>query len=147
MKSLATASIVCLAFISPPSHAEIADPSLLGCWRAVKIVQYFKDGSRAEDTSGRCTLQYKDDQLVSSCASAAGTVTSTYRLRIEPPDSYLATMTGSTFRTSLLGGTRKYQYHVDGEKLTTAIELQVAEPAAATVMVRVETTAARVACP
>ena len=147
MKSLAAASIACLAFISAPSHAEIADPSLLGCWRAVKIVQSFKDGSKAEDTSGRCTLQYKDDQLVSSCASGAGTVTSTYRLRIEPPDFYLATMTGSTFRTSLLGGTRKYQYHVDGEKLTTAIELQVAEPAAATAMVRVETTAARVACP
>jgi hypothetical protein len=146
MKSLATVFVFVVALASPQSHAKTADPSLLGCWRAVKIVQYFKDGSKAEDSSGRCSLQYKDDQLVSSCASAAGTVTSTYRLRIERPDFYLATMTGSTFRTSLLGGTREYQYHADGEKLTTAIDLQVAEPAAATAMVRVETTAARMAC-
>ena len=147
MKPLATPFIACLAFISAPSHAEIADPSLVGCWRAVKIVQYFKDGSKAEDTSGRCILQYRDDQLVSSCASAAGTVTSTYRLRVERPNFYSATMTGSTFRTTLLGGTREYRYQVDGERLTTAIDLQVAEPAAATAMARVETTAARAACP
>ena len=148
MKFLAHRLVLGLALVSPfCSLAEVPDPSLLGCWRAVKIVQHFKDGSTAEDSSGRCTLQYKDDQLVSSCASAAGTVASTYRLRIERPDFYLATMTGSSFRTSLLGGTREYRYRVDGETLTTAIDLQVAEPAAATAMVRVETKAARMACP
>ena len=148
MKFLAHRLVLGLALVSPfCSLAEVPDPSLVGCWRAVKIVQHFKDGSRAEDTSGRCTLQYKDDQLVSSCASAAGTVTSTYRYRIEQPNFYLATMTGSSFRTSLLGGTREYQYHVDGEKLTTASNLQDAELAAPTVMVRVETAAARMASP
>lgn len=147
MKFLAHPLALGLAVVSLCSHAEMPDNSLMGCWRAVKIVQHFKDGSKSEDTSGRCTLQYKDDQLVSSCASAATMVTSTYRYKVERPNFYLATMTGSTFRTTLLGSTREYEYQVDGERLKTAINLQVTEPAAATVMTRVETEATKTACP
>jgi hypothetical protein len=146
MKSLATPFILCVAVVSQWTHAETADASLTGCWRAAKIVQHFKDGSKGEDTSGRCTLQYRDDQLVSSCASAAGTVTSTYRYKVERPNFYLATMTGSTFRTTLMGVTREYEYGVEGDRLKTAINLKVAEPAPTSV-VRVETETARMTCP
>lgn len=147
MKSSALSIAFAAAAVSSASHAAAPDPSLAGCWRAARIVQHFKDGSKAEDTSGRCTLQYKEDQLVSSCASAGGMVTSTYRYRIDRPNSYLATMTGSTYRTTLMGVTREYEYRVDGDRLKTAIHLKVAEPAAATVVVRVETDASRMACP
>ena len=146
MKFLALSIAFASAAASSASHAAAPDPSITGCWRAARIVQHFKDGSKGEDTSGRCTLQYKDDQLVSSCASAVGTVTSTYRYRIERPNFYLATMTGSTFRTTLMGVTREYEYRVEGDLLKTAINLKVAEPTPATV-VRVETEAARMTCP
>lgn len=147
MKFLAHPLALGLAVVSLCSHAEIPDNSLIGCWRAVKIVQHFKSGSQAEDTSGRCTLQFKDDQLESSCASTIGTVTSTYRYRVSRPNVYLATMTGSTFRTTLIGSTREYEYQVDGNRLKTAINLTPPEPVAPTVAIRVETEATRTACP
>lgn len=147
MKFPALASVLFLAFVPPWSHAQAPGSSLLGCWRAVNIVQHYKSGSKAEDASGRCTLHFKLGQLESSCASAAGTVTSTYRYRVERPGFYLATMTGSTFRTSLIGSTREYQYSIDGDRLKTAIDFQPPEPVAPTVTVRVETEATRMACP
>lgn len=145
MKILALSIAFVAAAFASAGQAAAPDPSLAGCWRAARIVQHFKDGSKGEDTSGRCTLQYNGDQLVSSCASAVGTVTSTYRYRIEKANFYLATMTGSTYRTTLMGVTREYEYRVDGDRLTTAINLKVVEPTPATV-VRVETEAARMAC-
>jgi hypothetical protein len=147
MKFPAPASVVLLALVASGSHAQTPESSLLGCWRAVRIVHQDKGGSKTEDESGRCTLHFKLGQLESSCASAAGTVTSTYRYRVERPGFYLATMTGSTFRTSLVGSTREYQYRIDGDRLRTEIHFQPPEPAAPTATVRVETEAMRMACP
>ncbi|MEJ5991272.1 hypothetical protein WG902_14815 [Ramlibacter sp. PS3R-8] len=147
MKLLAHPFAFCLALVSPWSHADVPDSSLMGCWRAVKIVQHFKSGSTGEDTSGRCTLQFKEDQFESSCLSTIGTITSTYRYRVDRPNVYSATMTGSTFRTSLIGSTREYEYQVDGDRLRIAINLQPAEPVPATVAIRLETEASRMACP
>jgi len=140
------AFLLYLAFVAPCSHAVAPDPSLTGCWRAVKIVQYAQDGSKIEDSSGRCTLQFKEDQIESTCATAGGAVTSTYRYRIARPDFYLATMAGSTFRTGLIGSTREYEFHVDGDRLVTATNLPTTSPAPPTVAVRVETEAARTPC-
>jgi hypothetical protein len=128
------------------SHAAAPDESLVGCWRAVKIVQYVQGSPKVEDTSGRCTLQFKEDQFASTCETANGTLTSTYRYRIVRPNFYSATMAGSTLRTDLIGSTREYEYHVDGDRLTTATNLQTTAPAPA-VAVRVETEAARTPCP
>ncbi|HVE53807.1 MAG TPA: hypothetical protein VNB23_10550 [Ramlibacter sp.] len=147
MKSFAHSFVLALALVAPWSHAAAPDPSLLGCWRAVTIVQFLKDGSKMEDSSGRCTLQFKEDQFDSTCMSARGTVTSIYRYRIERPNVYLATMAGSSYRTTLIGSTRKYEYKVDGDRLTTRADIQPTEPAAPTAAVRVETEAARMECP
>lgn len=136
-----------LALVAASSNAAAPDPSLTGCWRAAKIVQHFQDGSQAEDSSGRCMLRFQEDQLESSCATANGSVSTTYRYRIERAHFYLATMAGSTFATSLIGSTREYEYRVEGNRLFTATNLQVTQPAAPTAMVRVETEAARMPCP
>jgi hypothetical protein len=146
MKFLALPSVLVLALAPSWSHSESSNSSLLGCWRAVNIVQHYQNGTKAEDASGRCTFHFKLGQLESSCASATGTVTSTYRYRVERPGFYLATMTGSTFRTSLIGSTREYRYSIDGDRLKTAIDFQHPEPVAPTMTVRVETEAARMAC-
>ena len=148
MKSFARSCLLCLAFVAPWSHAAAPDPSLIGCWRAVKIVQSTQGGSTTEDTSGRCTLHFKEDQFESTCATASGgTVTSTYWYRIVGPHAYQATMASSTFRTGLIGSTREHEYHVDGDRLTTAIHLHTTLPAAPAASVRVETEAARTQCP
>ena len=146
MKSLARSCLLCLALVATGSHAAAPDPSLVGCWRAAKIVQYSKGGSKVEDTSGRCMLRFTEDQLASTCATARGAVTSTYSYRVVRRGFYAATMASSTFQTSLLGSTREYEYHVDGDGLTTATDLHGTGGAAA-VGVRVETQAVRTACP
>jgi hypothetical protein len=146
MQSLARSCFLSLAFVSSWSHAAAPDPSLVGCWRAVKIVQHAQGAPEVEDTSGRCTLQFKDDQLASTCQTASGTVTSTYGYRIVRPGFYSATMTGSTYKTDLIGSTREYEYHVDGDRLATATNLQTTVPGAPTVTVRVETEAERTPC-
>jgi hypothetical protein len=146
MKSLAYSLVLSLATVCAWSHAAMPDPSLAGCWRAARIVQYSQGRPTAEDSSGRCILKFSEDRLESSCATSSGTVTSTYRYRVDRPNFYSATMAGSTYRTSLIGSTREYEYHVDGDRLSTATSLQSAESAAAPVTVRVETQAARIPC-
>lgn len=147
MKSLAHSLVLSLAFVSPWSLAAAPDPALIGCWRAQKIVQYFKDGGSAADSSGRCSLHFTEDQLTSTCASASGTVTSTYHYRIERPNVYSATMAGSTFRTSLIGSTREFEYHVDGDRLATTTTMQTTDSAPATATIRVGTDAVKMPCP
>lgn len=139
--------LACLALAASWSHAAAPDPSLVGCWRAVKIVLYTQDGSKVEDTSGRCTLQFRDDQVESACGTSNGTATTTYRYRVDRPEVYVTTMTGSTFRTDLIGSTREYEYHVDGDRLVTVTHPPVTAPAPPTATQRVESEAARTPCP
>lgn len=146
MKSIAHFCLLCLALSVAGSHAAAPDPSLLGCWRSVKIVLHAQDGSKLEDTSGRCTLRFTKDQIESMCATSSGTATTTYQYRIPRPDSYLATMTGSTFRTDMIGSTREYEYHVDGDRLTTVTHPQATAPAPPTRAMRVESEAVRTPC-
>jgi hypothetical protein len=136
-----------LMLLASTVHASAPDPSLVGCWRAVKIVLYAQDGSKSEDTSGRCTLRFEADRFESTCATSTGTATTTYRYRIERPHVYLATMTGSTFRTSLLGSTRVYEYEVVGDRLVTAATTQPTTPGGPSGVPRVESEAARTPCP
>ena len=146
MNSLTRSFLLCLAFVATGTQAAAPDQLLVGCWRAVKIVQRTQGSPKMEDTSGRCTLQFSDDQLTSTCGTASGkAVTSTYRYRIDRPGVYLATMAGSTYRTDLIGSARAYEYRVDGDRLTTATTLKPSG-ASPTVAIRVETEAARAAC-
>lgn len=146
MKSPVSSFLLCLSLLAPTGYAAAPDPLLIGCWRAVKIVLYSADGSKTEDTSGRCTLHFKEDGFESTCGTTTGTVTTTYQYRIARPNVYSATMTGSTFRTSLVGSSREYEYHVDGDRLVTVATLQAASPAASTVAPRVESEAVRTPC-
>lgn len=151
------------------AHAAVpdtpTDPALQGCWRAVRIVLYTQDGSRAEDTSGRCSLRFHGDEMASICRTAQGSTTTTYRYRIIRPQVYAATMQGSGLRTDMVGSTREYHYRVDGDALrTTSRAAQAPAPAAAAASAagasgeagagavpatgpRVETEAVRMACP
>lgn len=146
MKFFARSCIAYLALVATAGHASASDPALVGCWRAVKIVLYAQDESKVEDTSGRCTLQFQESQFESTCETAAGIAKTTYQYRIIRPHVYLATMAGSTFRTSLVGSTREYEYRVDGDRLVTVTRTQAALPASPTVAPRVESEATRTPC-
>jgi hypothetical protein len=147
MKCFARSFLLCLSLFARVGHAAAPDESLIGCWRVVKIVLHAQDGTKTEDTSGRCTLHFEEDGFQSTCGTTIGTATTTYRYRIERPNAYLATMTGSTFRTSLIGTTREYEYHVDGDRLVTVAASQATSPGASTMAPRVESEAARTPCP
>lgn len=146
MKFFPRSCLVLLSLVAPWSHASLPDESLVGCWRAVKIVLYAPGGSKTEDTSGRCTLQFKADQFESTCATSSGTATTTYQYRIVRANFYAATMTRSTFRTDLIGATREYEYHVDGDRLVTVSHPQAAASVRRPVAPRVESEASRTPC-
>lgn len=148
MNRLTYSACLCLTLAAPWAHAAGADPSLLGCWRATKIVLYVQDGSTAEDTSGRCTLQFKQTQFESVCKTSTGTATTTYRYQVVRPQVYAATMASSSFKTEMLGSTREYEYRIDGDQLRT-VSVPPAKPPEppAVAAPRVETDAARTPCP
>ena len=148
MKCLLRSTLLTLTAVAGGAHATDPDPSLIGCWRAAKIVLHTPDGAKAEDTSRRCTLRFTADRLESTCKTSSGTATTTYRYEVVRPQVYAATMAGSTFRTEMVGSTREYAYTVQGDQLHTttapAAKGPVAAPAAAP---RVETEAIRTPCP
>ena len=141
--------LLALASLLPLSvHAAAPDPALLGCWRASRIALHSQDGTKAEDVSGRCTLEFRQDQeLVSVCKTSTSTATTTYRYQIARSQVYAATMTGSTFKTDMVGTTREYEYRVNGDRLhTVTVPPSLAFAAAATAQ-KVETEGTRIACP
>lgn len=140
-------SLLFLACIAPCVHADTRDPALIGCWRAAKIVLYTQNGSKIEDTSGRCTLQFKDDQLESTCLTASGSVKVTYQYKVVRPNVYVTTMSSSTFKTDLIGATREYEYHVDGDRLVTETRPPAKANASPAAAVRVTSESARASCP
>lgn len=143
-RCLLSASLL-LAFAS--SHAAPPDASLAGCWRAARITQHFASGAKAEDASGRCTLQFGEREYQSRCTTSSGIAATTYEYHLVRPGAYAASMTGSTFRTDLIGKTREYQYRVEGDRLVVSTRFKPEIPAAATTVTRVETEATRVPCP
>ena len=136
-----------LVFAATAAHGSPPDPNLLGCWRAAKIVLTTPEGEKAEDTSGRCTLQFKEDQFESVCKTTRGTATTTYRYQIVRPQVYAATMSGSTFKTEMVGSKREYEYRIEGEQLRTVTVPPAMAFAAAAAAQRVETEAVKVPCP
>lgn len=146
MKYFARYFFFSLALVAPWSHAAAPDPSLVGCWRAEKIVLYAQDGSKAEDTSGRCVLQFKEDHIESTCMTSTGMARTSYQYRIDRPNVYRTTMTGSTFKTDLIGATREYEYRVDGDRLVTVTPPQSTLPTPPAAAMRVESEATRKSC-
>lgn len=147
MKCFARSCILLVSLIAPLTYAAAPDPALLGCWRAVKIVLYVEDGSKAEDTSGRCVLQFKDDQFDSTCKTSTGTSTTSYQYQVARPHFYAAKMTSSTFRTDMIGSTREYEYRIEGDRLFTATAPPPKVRVPATAAPRVETEATKTPCP
>lgn len=146
MKSLAPSTLLSLALIAPSTQAAAPDPSLLGCWRAVRIVLHTADGKKAQDTSGRCSLHFTDNQFESSCMTSGGTSTTTYKYEIVRPGVYQSTLASSTLRTDLAGSKREYEYRVDGDTLVTVTHPRVQQPASPMATVSVELEAARTPC-
>lgn len=148
MPRLSRCLLAVLALTGANLQAAAPDSSLLGCWRAAKIVLTTPAGEKAEDTSGRCTLQFTEDRFESKCkTSSNGVATTTYRYQVVRPQVYAATMAGSTFKTEMVGTTREYEYHVQGDRLRTVTVPPPMVSAAAATASRVETEASKVACP
>jgi hypothetical protein len=147
MKSLVRSCLLLPGLFAPWSQAAAPDPSLVGCWRAVKIVLHAQDGSKTEDTSGRCTLQFKEQQFESTCGTTNGKLTTTYQYQVVRPHVYSATMTASTFRTDLIGSKREYEYRVEGDRLVTATNPPARVPASSPAAPRVESESVRAPCP
>ena len=147
MKSLPRYCLASLALLAPSSYAAAPDPSLVGCWRAAKIVLHAQDGSKTEDASGRCTLQFTQDRFESTCVTASGKMTTSYQYQVVRPNVYSTTMTGSTFRTDLIGSKREYQYRVDGDRLVTVTHPPASVPASSPGAPRVESEAVKTPCP
>lgn len=146
MTCISRSLLFTLAVAAPWSHAA-ADPALVGCWRAAKIVLTTPDGEKAEDTSGRCTLRFQEDAFESTCKTTRGTATTTYRYRMVRPQVYAATMAKSGFRTEMVGSTREYEYRIEGDRLRTVTVPPSMAFAAAASAQRVETEAERMPCP
>lgn len=147
MKATTCVGILCFAAaFAQPSLAGIHDDSLLGCWRSTHIAQYLQNGSKIEDSSGRCTLRFTEDRMESRCTSAGGTLGSTYSYRIVRPNVYSATMTASDLRTTLLGSAREYEYRIDGDRLFLVTRPQ-ATSGTAPAAVRVESESTKMQCP
>lgn len=142
-------ALLCLSGLASFAAAAAPDPALLGCWRAARIVLHTPDGSRAEDTSGRCSLRFKEESFESTCKTSTGVATTTYRYQVVRPQVYAATMAGSTFKTEMVGSTREYEYRVEGDQLrTVTVPAPLAFAAAATAGARkVETDSTRIPCP
>ncbi|MFN4117797.1 hypothetical protein [Acidovorax sp.] len=140
-------ALLALAAAAPWAHAAPSDPALLGCWRAARIVLYTQDGSKAEDTSGRCTLRFRETQFESTCLTSKGMAVTTYRYEVTRPGAYATTMAGSSFRTEMIGSTREYEYQVQGDQLRTVSAPPKGPVAASSAPPRVETDAVRTPCP
>jgi hypothetical protein len=147
VNSRARSCLLAGAFAVLGAHAAQADASLAGCWRSASIVMQFQGGAQSEDRSGRCTLQFEDDRILSTCQTSTGSAVTRYRYEIVRPNVYRATMTGSSFRTDLVGSTREYEYRIDGDKLLLVTHPQTTSPAPPSAAVRVESESKREACP
>ena len=147
MPSIPHRCLLALALAAPLAHAAAPDTALLGCWRAAKIVLHTPDGEKAEDRSGRCTLQFTGDTFTSTCQTTHGVAVTTYRYRVVRPQVYAATMADSSFKTEMVGSTREYEYRVQGDTLRTVTVPPPKVSLAAATASRVETDATRMACP
>jgi hypothetical protein len=141
--------LLCALCITPCAQAA-PDPALLGCWRATSIVLHTVDGQKLEDRSGRCTLQFKEEQLESTCRTSRGLATTTYRYQVVRPQVYATTLAGSTVRAEMTATTREYAYRIEGDQLHTATVAPAAAPASSATPAatpRTETDATKVPCP
>ena len=144
--------VLCAALLVQQSHAAWAD-DLTGCWKATRIAQVFADGSRSLSPGGQCTLQFKRDEFLSSCAYSKTPVTSTYRYSVTSAGKFAATMTTSSVSTQLIGTSRDYEYKVDGPTLLLITHPKSPTPvagtaaAAAGTAIRIESESVKAPCP
>lgn len=139
--------LLCLLCTASWAQAAAPDPALLGCWRAATIVLHTADGQKLEDRSGRCTLQFKEEQFESTCRTTRGLATTTYQYQIVRPQVYATTLAGSTVRTEMASATREYTYRIEGERLHTETVPPAAVAGASATPPRTETDATKVPCP
>ncbi|MBC7601322.1 MAG: hypothetical protein H7255_01500 [Ramlibacter sp.] len=143
---------LCVGLLIQQSHAASTD-DLIGCWKATQIAQVFDDGSRSLSQGGQCTLEFKRDEFVSSCAYSKVPVTSTYRYSATSAGKFAATMTTSSVGTQLIGTSRDYDYKVDGQTLLLITQPKTPTPAAGTAAaaagaaIRIESESVKAPCP
>lgn len=126
--------------------AQAADPNLLGCWRATRIVQYGVAGSSYSDSASGCKESISETTIHSACSSESGKTEYEYEYRLVAPGKYSATIRASANRPDLVGLKRDYFYRVEGDHLYTTTYPQTSTPAPPTAAVRVESEAVRVEC-
>ncbi|MRD49310.1 hypothetical protein GHT07_18705 [Caenimonas koreensis DSM 17982] len=137
--------VALLAVLALPAMAEPQD-ELLGCWRATRITQVFADGSKSVSAGSQCTLQFKRDEFVSTCAFSQRPTVTTYRYNITRDGVYSATMLTSTASTQLIGTTRDYEFKISGDTLAITSRPKVTTPAPANATVHVDSESSKVAC-
>lgn len=133
-----------LALLAVPS-ASAAGPDLQGCWQGESVVVHLKDG-RSRPQASDCSFKITSDRISMRCTASDGDALIDYTYRITKPGRYTATMVSNNSRPEFVGGTRDYQYRIEGERLFISTNPQTTTPSPPTAAVKVESVSVRAAC-
>lgn len=145
LRDLSTTLLV-LATLSISNQAFSQDQSLIGCWRSLKVVQYFGDGTNRQNQSNKCSSEFKESEIVSLCSDSKIQTVIGYSYHVSKPGTYVATLSSHNLRTDLVGGTREYNYRIDSEKLFIITYPQSTKPTPSSAAIRVESISIRTPC-
>ena len=140
-------SLVTALLVALPCIAKVSEDGLIGCWRSTRIAQFIDGNPALEDKSGRCTLQFKAGEFESRCQASSGVIVATYSYRVERPNFYTAKMLSSTASSSLIGTTREYEFHVQGDQLQLVTYPQATKALPLAKVSRVVSESTKVSCP
>lgn len=133
-----------LALLANPS-AFAADPDIQGCWQGESVVIYLKEGS-SRTQAGNCSFKVVSDRILMRCPVSGSEAQIDYSYRITKPGTYTATMISHSSRPDLVGGSRDYEYRLEGERLLITTYPQTTTPLAPTAAVKAESVSIRAAC-
>lgn len=127
------------------SSVSAAVPDLQGCWQGESVVIYLKDGS-SRTQAGGCSFKVTSDRISMRCPLPAGDSLIDYTYRVTKPGTYTATMVSHSSRPDLVGGSRDYEYRLEGERLLISTYPQSTIPALSTPAVKIDSVSVRMAC-
>lgn len=146
MSRLAPIAPVATALALHCGPALSSDAALLGCWKGESVTQFLADGTKGS-TSGSCILEFAQGRIHSRCDGPQGPSEIKYSYQVVRPGVYSATLIAHQFRPDLIGGTREYEYRIEGEHLSLTTYPQTTRPTPPTAAVRVESRSVKVPCP
>jgi hypothetical protein len=141
--ALAPCCMALALLASPPTFAE--GPDIQGCWQGESVVIHLRDGS-SRTQAGACSFQVVSDRILMRCPVSGREALIDYSYRITKPGTYTATMTSHSSRPDLVGGTRDYQYRLEGERLFITTHPQTTTPLPPAAAVKTESVSVRAAC-